>query len=69
MGVDMADEGHAMTDPDRAEMRTLCEAFRQAMAREVEAPLQFDQHARVRIGEMIGRAARQGRSYHAALRG
>jgi hypothetical protein len=56
-----------MDDLDRAEMRALCDAFREAMARE-PAPT-FDVPARVRVGEMIGKAARQGRSDYVALRG
>jgi hypothetical protein len=56
-----------MTDRDRAEMRALCNQFRRTMAREVDQAL-FDDDARVRIGEMIGRAARQGHSDYVALR-
>jgi hypothetical protein len=56
-----------MTDNDRAEMRSLCDQFRHLMAREVEAPL-FDKQACERIGELIGKAARQGRSDYVALR-
>jgi hypothetical protein len=50
-----------MNDRDRVEMRALCDQFRQLMARQVEAPL-FDNEARVRIGEMIGSAVRDGGS-------
>ena len=51
-----------MDDRDRAELRALCDLFRQTMARQVEEPL-FDKEARVRIGEMIGRAALVGSEY------
>lgn len=57
-----------MTDRDRAEMRALCDQFRQLMSRKVDTPL-YDHETRVRIGQMIGQAARQGRSDYAALRG
>jgi len=57
-----------MTDPDRAEMQALCEAFRRDMARQVDEQL-FDHEARERIGQMIGQAVRQGQSDYAALRG
>jgi hypothetical protein len=53
-----------MDERDRAEMRALCDQFKELMARGVETP-PFDQEARVHIGEMIGRAARQGRSEYA----
>ena len=55
-----------MDDRARAEMQALLDQFREAMARE-NAELLFDQAAKVRIGEAIGTAARQGRSYHVAL--
>jgi hypothetical protein len=48
-----------MTDRDRDEMQALLDQFRKAMARENEAQL-FDQDARKRIGEMIGKATREG---------
>lgn len=51
-----------MDDHDRAEMRTLCDQFRQLMAREVDESL-FDKEARMRIGQMIGRAALVGSEY------
>jgi hypothetical protein len=51
-----------MTDLDRAEMRALCDLFRREMARQVDEPL-FDPAARVRIGQMIGRAALVGSEY------
>jgi hypothetical protein len=57
-----------MDDRDHAEMRALCDQFREAMARENDQLL-FDQEARQRIGQIIGRSARQGRSDYAALRG
>lgn len=57
-----------MDDHDRAEMRALCDQFRQAMARQNEVAL-FDEAARIRIGTAIGKAARQGRSDYATLRG
>ena len=56
-----------MTDRERSEMRALCDQFRRTMAREVDQAL-FDKDARVRIGEIIGRAARQGRSDYVVLR-
>jgi hypothetical protein len=37
---------------DRAEMRPLCDQFKELMARGVETP-PFDQAARVHTGEMI----------------
>ena len=52
------------TDRDRDEMRELCRQFRDAMARENDVLL-FDQDARERIGNMIGRAVRQGGSQFA----
>ena len=64
----MADEEHAMDDRDRAEMQALCDQFRREMAREVDEPL-FDHDARARIGQAIGRSARQGRSDYAACEG
>jgi hypothetical protein len=45
-----------MTDRDRAEMRALCDQFRRDMERENDVLL-YDQEARHRIGEMIGKAA------------
>jgi hypothetical protein len=51
-----------MDDADRAEMRALCDAFRDAMARQIEEPV-FDQEACQRIGWMIGRAALVGSEY------
>ena len=68
MSVDMADEEQAMTDGDRAEMQALCDQFRRDMAREIDEP-PFDHDARARIGQAISRAASQGRSDYAALRG
>jgi hypothetical protein len=56
-----------MDDSDRAEIRALCDQFRQLMARQVEVPL-FDNEARVRIGEMIGGAVREGGSEIGYLR-
>lgn len=55
-----------MTDLDRAEMRALCDQFRQLMARENDALL-YDQDARVRVGEAIGKAVLQGRSDYVVL--
>ena len=55
-----------MDDRERAEMQALLDQFREAMARE-NAELLFDQAAKVRIGEAIGKAARQPRSDHVAL--
>jgi hypothetical protein len=57
-----------MDDRDRDEMRALCDQFRRDMARQVDEQL-FDQDVRARIGQVIGRAVRQGRSDYAALRG
>jgi hypothetical protein len=51
-------------DRDRAEMRALCDQFRELMARENEMLL-FDQETRQRIGEAIGKAVRQGGSQFA----
>jgi hypothetical protein len=47
-----------MTDRDRAEMRELCNLFRQA-TRE-RGLILFDQDATQRIGQMIGKATRRG---------
>jgi hypothetical protein len=55
-----------ITDRDRAEMRALCDMFRQEMARENE-PL-FDHDARARIGDMIASAVLQGGSAFGYLR-
>ena len=49
-----------MDDSDRGEMRALCDQFRELARRDVDPPL-FDHDVRQRVGEMIGRAARQGR--------
>lgn len=57
-----------MIDRDRAGMLELYRQFREAITREVDEPA-FDKEARVRIGEIIGHAARQGQSDYAALRG
>ena len=57
-----------MDDVDRHEMQVLCDQFRQLMQREIDPP-QFDKEVRERVGKLIGRAARQGRSDFAALRG
>jgi hypothetical protein len=48
-----------MDDPDRAELRALCDQFREAKARQVDPPL-FDHAAKQRVGEMIGLAKRVG---------
>jgi len=57
-----------MIDQDRLEMLKIYHQFREAMAREIAEPA-FDHEARVRIGEIIGHAARQGQADYAALRG
>jgi hypothetical protein len=44
---------------DRAEMQALLDQFRKAMTRENDVLL-YDREARIRIGEMIGSAVRQG---------
>ena len=54
---------------ERDEMQVLCEQFRQKMQREIDLPPPFDEEARERVGNLIGRAARRGRSDFAALRG
>jgi hypothetical protein len=56
-----------MTDCDRAEMRALCDQFRQAMARENDVLL-YDREARMRTGEIIGSALHQGGSGFGYLR-
>jgi hypothetical protein len=56
-----------MDDHERAELRRLREKFLEIMRRGNEVPL-FDEPARQRIGEAIGRAARQGRSDYAVMR-
>jgi hypothetical protein len=53
-----------MDDSDRADMRTLCDQFRELARRDVDPPL-FRNEACQRFGEMIARAARQGRRCHA----
>ena len=53
-----------MDDRDRAEMQALCDLFRESSQRNINPPL-FGEDARQRFGEMISRAARQGRPYHA----
>jgi hypothetical protein len=63
--ISLGDE--AMIDRDRAEMRALCDRFKELMQRQVEAPL-FDDEALVRIGDMIGKAARQGCPDYVVLR-
>jgi hypothetical protein len=55
-------------DPDRVEMRALCDQFRELMRRDVERTV-FNKEACQRIGEMISQAAQQGRSDYAVLRG
>jgi hypothetical protein len=57
-----------MDDRDRAEMRALCDQFRRTVTRQNEVAM-FDEAARIRVGEAIGRAARRGRSDYATLRG
>jgi hypothetical protein len=54
-------------DRDRAEMRALCDQFRELMAREVDQQL-FDSVTCVRIGEIIGSTTRQGGSEFGYLR-
>jgi hypothetical protein len=56
-----------MIDQDRVKMLELCHQFREAMTRQVHEPV-FDNESRVRIGEMIGQAARQGQPDYVALR-
>jgi hypothetical protein len=56
-----------MIDQDRVKMLELCSQFREAMTHRVHRPV-FDNDARVRIGEMIGQAARQGQPDYVALR-
>ena len=50
-----------MDDRDRAELRALCDLFRRDMARQVDEP-PFDHDAKQRIGQVIGKAGRQGGS-------
>jgi hypothetical protein len=57
-----------MTDRDYAELRALCDLFRREMACQRDPP-PFDRESRDRVGELISRAARQGRSDYAAVRG
>ena len=57
-----------MPNSDRAEMRALCDQFRREMVRDVERAV-FNAEACQRIGDLISRAASQGRSDYAALRG
>jgi hypothetical protein len=51
-----------MTDRDGSQLQALLDQFRQDMARQNDAAL-FDQEAKRRIGQMIGRAALVGSEY------
>jgi hypothetical protein len=44
------------TDRETRELRALCEQFKQTMQQQTDVPL-FDSDAKVRLGQMIGRAA------------
>ena len=52
------------TDRETRELRALCEQFKQSMHQQTDAPL-FDNDAKVRLGQMIGRAALTGSEYAA----
>jgi hypothetical protein len=52
-----------MDDRDR-ELQALCDQFKELMRRDVERTV-FDKDACQRIGEMIGRSARQGQTKYA----
>ena len=53
-----------MNDADHRELLALRDQFLEMMQR-TEAPALFDEDARRRVGELIGRSARQGRSEYA----
>jgi hypothetical protein len=44
------------TDGETRELRALCEQFKQTMKQQIDAP-EFEKDAKVRLGQMIGRAA------------
>jgi hypothetical protein len=48
----------------RREIQALCDQFREPVQRDIECAL-FDKEACQRIGDMISRSARQGRSEYA----
>jgi hypothetical protein len=50
------------TDQEKRELRALCEQFKQSMQQQIDAP-EFDYDAKVRLGQMIGRAALTGSEY------
>lgn len=52
-----------MNDLDRRELQAVCDQFKELMRRDIDRTL-FDQETCQRIGEMIGRSARQGRFEH-----
>jgi hypothetical protein len=54
-----------MNDVDHRELLALRDQFLEMMQR-TEAPGLFDEDARRRVGELIGRSARHGRSEHAS---
>jgi hypothetical protein len=53
-----------MNDVDHRELLALRDQFLEMMRR-TEPPAPFDQDARRRVGELIGRSARHGRSEYA----
>ena len=48
-----------MDDPDRQRILAMAQQLRQQRGQKIESP-EFDQEARVRLGQMIGRAALVG---------
>jgi hypothetical protein len=51
-------------DREKLELRAMCEQFKKLMQQQTDVPA-YDQVARVRLGQMIGRAALAGSEYAA----
>ena len=49
-------------DSEKFELRAMCEQFKKLMQQQKDVPA-YDQVARVRLGQMIGRAALDGSEY------
>jgi hypothetical protein len=56
-----------MDDPETRKLHALCEQFRALMQRNIERTV-FDKEACQRIGDMIGRSARQDQPEHTSRR-
>jgi hypothetical protein len=50
---------------EKLELRAMCEQFKKLMQQQTDVPT-YDQVARVRLGQMIGRAALDGSEYAAS---